>query len=69
MFAADQRAAAAELVRACRPGGRIALTTWATDSLFRRWSAQVERLMPPGLPAGPAVDDWGTPDHGRPPGA
>lgn len=28
MFEPDQRAAAAELTRVCRPGGRMALLTW-----------------------------------------
>src|SRR5437764_166728 len=31
MFAPDHWAAAAELVRVCRPGGRIAMTTWVND--------------------------------------
>lgn len=61
MLAADQRTAAAELVRSCRPGGRIALTAWATDSIFRRWSEVVEPLLP-DAPAGPAVDDWASAD-------
>jgi ubiquinone/menaquinone biosynthesis C-methylase UbiE len=36
MFAPDQRAAARELVRVCRPGGRIGLINWPPDS----WSAE-----------------------------
>src|SRR5882757_7552625 len=31
MFAPDHTRAAAELVRVCRPGGRIAMATWAND--------------------------------------
>jgi len=31
MFAPDHRRAAAELVRVCRPDGRIAVTTWTAD--------------------------------------
>src|SRR4029077_3438074 len=35
MFAPDHRRAAAELARACRPGGRIALARWGPDGLHR----------------------------------
>ena len=31
MFAADQAAAAAELARVCRSGGRLVLATWAPN--------------------------------------
>src|SRR5262249_54086407 len=31
MFAPDHRRTAAELVRVCRPGGRIGMTTWTAD--------------------------------------
>jgi len=45
MFAPDQALAAAELVRACRPGGTIALSSWRPDgfigSLFRTVAAHV----------------------------
>jgi SAM-dependent methyltransferase len=31
MFAPDHAGAAAELVRVCRPGGRVLMTTWVND--------------------------------------
>jgi ubiquinone/menaquinone biosynthesis C-methylase UbiE len=34
MFAPDQATAAAELVRVCRPGGRIGLANWTPDSFI-----------------------------------
>jgi ubiquinone/menaquinone biosynthesis C-methylase UbiE len=33
MFARDQRRVADELVRVCRPGGRIGMANWKPDSL------------------------------------
>jgi SAM-dependent methyltransferase len=51
MFAPDQRRAADELVRACRPGGTIALASWTPDGflgeLFRATAAHVP--PPPGV--------------------
>jgi SAM-dependent methyltransferase len=64
MFAPDHARAARELLRVCRPGGTIALASWAPDSfigdLFRTTAKHVPPpagLQPPGL--------WGTEDHVR----
>jgi SAM-dependent methyltransferase len=58
MFAPDQERAAAELLRVCRPGGRIGLANWAPGSLasdmFAATAAHV--APPPGLR--PPVE-WG----------
>lgn len=58
MFAPDQERTAAELLRVCRPGGRIGMANWVPDSfggdVFRVTAAYVP--PPPGLP--PATD-WG----------
>jgi ubiquinone/menaquinone biosynthesis C-methylase UbiE len=47
MFAFDQAQAAAELARACRPGGRLTLTTWApagaVAQFFGRWLGATRR--------------------------
>jgi SAM-dependent methyltransferase len=62
MFAHDQRRVAAELVRVTRPGGTIALASWAPDGfvgeMFRTVAGHVP--PPPGL-ASPLL--WGTEDH------
>ena len=51
MFAPDQRKAASELLRVCKPGGKIGLASWAPDGyvgdLFRTMSKYVP--PPPGL--------------------
>lgn len=47
MFAPDQAAAAGELLRVCRPGGRIALANWVPDSFAHRMFAAVVPFVPP----------------------
>jgi len=64
MFAPDHEQAAAELLRVCRPGGTIALATWAPDGfigeLFRTVAAHVP---PPAAVASPML--WGKESHLR----
>jgi SAM-dependent methyltransferase len=61
MFAPDQHGAAAELLRVCRPGGRIGLTAWTPTGLVGVTQAVMGRRAPvppvPGLRS-PLV--WGT---------
>ncbi len=59
MFTADQARAAAELLRVCRPGGRIGLANWTPDGLIGQMFKVIGRLVPP--PAGaPSPALWGT---------
>ena len=58
MFATDQRATAAGLVRACRPGGRIGVTAWALGGVFDRMSTVLAELLPSPPPPGPSPRDW-----------
>ena len=64
MFAPDHAQAAAELLRVCRPGGRIALASWTPDGfigeLFRTVAAHVP---PPDGVQSPML--WGTEAHLR----
>lgn len=60
MFVRHPEAAAAELARVCRPGGRIALTTWPADSTV----AGLFDVMRPYLPESPSPPppspfEWG----------
>ena len=59
MFTADQDRAAAELVRVCRPGGKIGLANWTPDGYIGQLFKTLGKHLPP--PAGlrsPA--QWGT---------
>jgi len=59
MFTPDQDAAAAEMLRVCRPGGKIGLANWTPDGFIGQLFKTIGRHMPP--PAGvrpPAL--WGT---------
>ena len=59
MFTADQDKAAAELIRVCKPGGKIGLANWTPDGFIGQLFKTIGKYMPP--PAGvksPAL--WGT---------
>jgi SAM-dependent methyltransferase len=59
MFAPDQEQTARELVRVCRPGGRIGLVAHTPEGFIGRLLATVSRHVPP--PAGLASPLlWGT---------
>jgi len=47
MFAPDHRRAASELVRVCRPGGRIALACWTPDGFIGETFRLFSRFLPP----------------------
>jgi len=61
MFVRNPEAAAAELIRVCRKGGRIGLTTWPADSTL----AGLFKVMKPYLaespsPPPPSPFEWGS---------
>lgn len=66
MFASRPDAAAAELARVCRKGGRIALTTWLSDgNLFRMFEVMRRYMPPPPNPAPTSPFEWGRPERIR----
>jgi SAM-dependent methyltransferase len=59
MFAPDQRRAAGELLRVCRPGGRIGLTAWTPEGFVGEMFRATARHVPP--PSGaPVPMRWGS---------
>ena len=59
MFAPDQEKAAGELLRVCRPGGKLGLANWTPDGFIGEMFRVTSRYVPPppGLQP-PAL--WGT---------
>jgi ubiquinone/menaquinone biosynthesis C-methylase UbiE len=64
MFAPDHEQAASELLRVCRPSGRIGLCNWTPASFVGRMLATVARHVPPPAGARPAAA-WGDEAHLR----
>ena len=58
MFAPDQPAVARELLRACRPGGKIGMANWTPEGFLGALFRTMGRHVPP--PAGlPSAMRWG----------
>jgi SAM-dependent methyltransferase len=68
MYAADQQRTADELLRVCRPGGRIGLANWTPDGLVARLQKVIAAHMPPPPAAAPRPTPpvlWGDEQHCR----
>jgi SAM-dependent methyltransferase len=61
MFAADQEKAAAELLRACKPGGKVGMANWVPDGGVGRMFMTIAKHAPPP-PGVPSPLRWGTED-------
>ncbi len=60
MFVGRPEAAAAELARVVKPGGRVVLTTWKNDSnVFNMFGVMKRFMPPPPTPAPPSPFEWG----------
>jgi SAM-dependent methyltransferase len=65
MFAPDHRAAAEELKRVCRPGGRIAIACWTPEGKIGQMFKRMSALQPPPPDGFQPPVLWGTEDHVR----
>jgi hypothetical protein len=59
MFAPDQENAAREMLRVCRPGGKIGLANWTPDGFVGEFFWTIGKHVPPPPDLKPAVL-WGT---------
>jgi SAM-dependent methyltransferase len=59
MFAPDQERTAAELLRVCRPGGRIGMVNWVPDGYVGELFRTIGRYLPPPPGLRPPVL-WGS---------
>ena len=59
MFAPDQERAARELLRVCRPGGKIGMANWAPDGFTGEMFRLVAKFVPPPQGLKPPTR-WGT---------
>jgi SAM-dependent methyltransferase len=64
MFAPDQERTASELLRVCRPGGRIGMVNWTPDSYVGELFKAIGRHLPPPPGLRPPVQ-WGSEERLR----
>jgi ubiquinone/menaquinone biosynthesis C-methylase UbiE len=65
MFAPHHQAAADELVRVCRPGGRIGLVSWTPEGFVGQMFATMKPYAAPPVPGTQPAPLWGTGEHVR----
>ncbi|MGH3373877.1 MAG: class I SAM-dependent methyltransferase [Actinoallomurus sp.] len=71
IYAPDQQRTVGELLRVCRPGGRIGMANWTPDGVVARLQRAMASVMPrPAQPAQPAKPPtppvaWGSEQHCR----
>jgi ubiquinone/menaquinone biosynthesis C-methylase UbiE len=63
MFAPHHQAAADELVRVVRPGGRIGLISWTPDGFIGQMFATMKPYAPPPAPGAQPPPLWGSRAH------
>ena len=65
IFAGDHRRTADELIRVCRPGGRIGLLTWPPDGTVARVQRVLAGYAPTPPEPGPSSLSWGDEQYCR----
>jgi ubiquinone/menaquinone biosynthesis C-methylase UbiE len=61
MFTPDQERAAAEMIRVCKPGGKIGLASWTPEGMVGQLFKTIGRHVPPPGIKSPAL--WGARAH------
>jgi SAM-dependent methyltransferase len=64
MFAPEHEKTAAELLRVCKPGGRIGMANWVPDGCVGEMFSTTAKHAPPPVPITPPPL-WGTEEHLR----
>jgi ubiquinone/menaquinone biosynthesis C-methylase UbiE len=62
MFTPNQQRAARELLRVCRPGGKVGLANWTPDGFIGKLFATMGKYIPPA-PGMKSPSLWGRKDH------
>jgi SAM-dependent methyltransferase len=65
MFAPHHQVAADELIRVCRPGGRIGLISWTPEGFIGQLFATMKPYAPPPPPGAQPPPLWGNEEHVR----
>ncbi|MBA4607759.1 methyltransferase domain-containing protein [Aeromicrobium sp. Marseille-Q0843] len=65
MFAPHHQQAADELVRTCRPGGRIGIVSWTPEGTIGQLFATMKQYVPPPPPGASPPPLWGNEEHVR----
>lgn len=65
MFAPDHQAVADELLRVCRPGGKIGMANFTPDGLAAKFFGVLGPHLPPPPPDAPSPLMWGDEAHVR----
>jgi SAM-dependent methyltransferase len=65
MFAPFHQLAAGELIRVCKPGGRIGLISWTPEGHIGQLWAAMKPYAPPPPPGAQPPPLWGQEDHVR----
>lgn len=65
IFAGDHRAVASEMLRVCRPGGTIGMTTFRPEGLAAEFFGLLGRYAPPPPPGALPPLLWGSEEHVR----
>src|SRR4051794_41238939 len=63
MFAPHHQDTADELVRVCRPGGKIGLLSWTPEGMIGALFRTMGRFAPPPPPGAQPPPLWGSEDH------